>query len=332
MSRAQLLLATVAILAAALFANIIAARLNWRADLTADGTFTLSAASRQLVRGVGEPVEIELFVSRGETKLSPFLEAYARRAEGLLQAYVEASEGRVRLIITDPQPDTEAESRAQRHGLGAARDAVGLEPEPREHQRGDVAVGRVVVDDEDAVAAAEARLRRPERGARRRRDGHLEADARAAADGGLDRQRAAHPLGEPLRGREPEPHAEPAAGALRVERLEDERDARVADPGAAVAHLDDEQVALARQRDVHRALVAEAERVRDERADELPYAARVALHRAPGAGRDRDAHRHELAQLARGRGLDLEPRGDDRGAELGVGPERLGREREPALL
>lgn len=125
MSRAQLFLATVAILAAALFANIIAARLNWRADLTADGTFTLSSASEQLVRGVGEPVEIEFFVSRGETKLSPFLEAYARRAEGLLRAYVEASEGRVRLITTDPQPDTEAESRAQRHGLGAARAATG---------------------------------------------------------------------------------------------------------------------------------------------------------------------------------------------------------------
>ena len=121
MTRAQLLLAAAAILAAALFANVIATRLGWRADLTADGTFTLSEASRRLVAGAGGPIEIELFASRGEVKLSPYLEAYARRAEGLLRAYAEASGGKVTVTVTDPQPDTEAETRAQRHGLGAAR-------------------------------------------------------------------------------------------------------------------------------------------------------------------------------------------------------------------
>lgn len=121
MNRAQLALAAAAILAAAIFANIIAARLGWRADLTEDRLFTLSEPSRRLAAGVGETVEIEFFASRGETKLSPYLEAYARRAEGLLREYAEASGGRIKVAVTDPQPDTEAESRAQRNGLGGAR-------------------------------------------------------------------------------------------------------------------------------------------------------------------------------------------------------------------
>jgi len=121
MNRAQLALAAAAILAAAVFANVIAARLGWRADLTEDRLFTLSEPSRRLAAGVGETVEIEFFASRGETKLSPYLEAYARRAEGLLREYAEASGGRIRVTFTDPQPDTEAESRAQRHGLGGVR-------------------------------------------------------------------------------------------------------------------------------------------------------------------------------------------------------------------
>ncbi len=121
MNRAQLALAAAAILAAAVFANLIAGRLGWRADLTQDRLYTLSEPSRRLAAGVGETVEIEFFASRGETKLSPYLESYARRAEALLREYARASEGRIRVTVTDPQPDTEAESRAQRHGLGGAR-------------------------------------------------------------------------------------------------------------------------------------------------------------------------------------------------------------------
>jgi len=105
----------------ATFANVIAGRLGLQADLTDDGIFTLSEASRKLAAGVGEPVTIELFASRSDTRLSPYLQAYARRAEGLLRAYADASGGKIKLRVTDPQPDTEAETRAQRHGISGTR-------------------------------------------------------------------------------------------------------------------------------------------------------------------------------------------------------------------
>lgn len=125
MTRAQTLLAAAAVLAAAVFANIIAGQLGGRVDLTEDSTFTLSAGSRRIAASVGEPVTLELYASRGDTRLSPYLEAYARRAEGLLQAFADASGGAIRLKVTDPQPDTEDESRAQRAGLGGTRAANG---------------------------------------------------------------------------------------------------------------------------------------------------------------------------------------------------------------
>lgn len=125
MTRAQTLIAAFAVLAAACFANLIAGRLATRLDLTEDGTFTLSAGSRRIAASVGEPVTLELYASRGDTRLSPYLEAYARRAEGLLQAFADASGGAIRLKVTDPQPDTEDESRAQRAGLGGTRVANG---------------------------------------------------------------------------------------------------------------------------------------------------------------------------------------------------------------
>lgn len=125
MTRAQTLLAAAAVLAAALFANVIAGRVATRLDLTEDGTFTLSPGSRRIAASVGEPVTLELYASRGDTRLSPYLEAYGRRAEGLLQAFAAASGGAIRLKVTDPQPDTEDETRAQRAGLGGTRAANG---------------------------------------------------------------------------------------------------------------------------------------------------------------------------------------------------------------
>jgi ABC-type uncharacterized transport system involved in gliding motility auxiliary subunit len=125
MNRAQTLLAVFAVIAATFFANLIAERVATRLDLTEDSIFSLSPGSRRIAATVGEPVTIELFTSHGDTRLSPYLEAYSRRAEGLLRSFADASNGAIRLRLTDPQPDTEDESRAQRQGLAGTRTANG---------------------------------------------------------------------------------------------------------------------------------------------------------------------------------------------------------------
>lgn len=119
MSRAQALLAGLAILASAFFINYIASVYNTRIDLTEDHTFTLSAGSIRIIKKIDEPVTLEFFVSRTDVKLRPYLESYSRRIETLLREYVAASNGKIKLVITDPKPDTKDEQRAQRFALNA---------------------------------------------------------------------------------------------------------------------------------------------------------------------------------------------------------------------
>jgi ABC-type uncharacterized transport system involved in gliding motility auxiliary subunit len=121
MNRPQALLAAAAVLAAAFFVNLLFGAFGARADLTADRTFTLSPGSRRIVAQLDEPVTLEFFVSRSDVKLRPYLESYSRRVETLLREYVAAAGGKVRLVVTDPRPDTKEEQRAQRHGLAAMR-------------------------------------------------------------------------------------------------------------------------------------------------------------------------------------------------------------------
>lgn len=125
MNRSQALLATLAVLAAAFFINLIFSVVGARADFTADRTFTLSPGSQRIVAKLEEPVTLEFFASRSDVKLRPYLESYARRVETLLREYAAASSGKVRLIVTDPRPDTKEEQRAQRHGLSPMRAAGG---------------------------------------------------------------------------------------------------------------------------------------------------------------------------------------------------------------
>ena len=125
MNRSQALLAAFAVLAAAFFVNLISGAFPARADLTADRTFTLSPGSKRIVAKLDEPVTLEYFVSRSDVKLRPYLESYSRRIETLLREYVAASGGKVKLIVTDPRPDTKEEQRAQRHGIAPMRAAQG---------------------------------------------------------------------------------------------------------------------------------------------------------------------------------------------------------------
>ena len=125
MNRSQALLATFAVLAAAFFVNLISGAVPARVDLTADRTFTLSPGSKRIVTKLDDPVTLEFFVSRSDVKLRPYLESYSRRVETLLREYVAASGGKVKLIVTDPRPDTKEEQRAQRQGIAPMRAAQG---------------------------------------------------------------------------------------------------------------------------------------------------------------------------------------------------------------
>ena len=105
----KLLLAPVIAVAAAFTAF---ATVPWGAETTLFGL-------------LDEPVKLELFVSRADVKLGAYRESYARRVETLLRQYAAASGGKLRLVVTDPKPDTKEEQRAQRQNLGAMNTPAG---------------------------------------------------------------------------------------------------------------------------------------------------------------------------------------------------------------
>jgi ABC-type uncharacterized transport system involved in gliding motility auxiliary subunit len=94
-----------------------------RADLTENRQFTLSNGTRELLAGMQEPVRLRLYVSGSLREANPFLATYADRVADMLDAYANASAGRLTVELVDPEPFSVEEDRAVGFGL----QAIGLE-------------------------------------------------------------------------------------------------------------------------------------------------------------------------------------------------------------
>lgn len=90
-----------------------------RLDLTQDRAFTLSPGSRRILASLPTPVRMELFYSEAAARTQPQFRIYAQHVRELLEEIAERSEGRVTLAVTDPEPFSEDEDRANAAGLSA---------------------------------------------------------------------------------------------------------------------------------------------------------------------------------------------------------------------
>lgn len=101
-------------------ANVIAAaHLPWRLDVTADRLYTLSAATRRTLARIDEPIALRLYYSPALGAAVPADGAYAERVRLLLEQYVAAAPGKLRLDVLDPEPLSAAEAEAGGSGLTA---------------------------------------------------------------------------------------------------------------------------------------------------------------------------------------------------------------------
>src|SRR5512142_2182282 len=86
-------------------ANIIAGRLlPVRLDLTAERLYTLSAGTRQTLARIDEPITLRFYYSTQLGETVPSYGVYAHRVRELLDQYVAAARGKIRLEVDDPQP------------------------------------------------------------------------------------------------------------------------------------------------------------------------------------------------------------------------------------
>src|ERR1700757_5019284 len=108
-------------------ANIVAARfLSSRLDLTAERLYTLSPGTRQTLAKIDEPITLRFYYSTRLGDEVPSYGVYAQRVRELLDQYVAAARGKIRLEVYNPQAFSDAEDRAVAFGLkGAPLDAQG---------------------------------------------------------------------------------------------------------------------------------------------------------------------------------------------------------------
>lgn len=108
-------------------ANIVAARfLTSRLDLTAEHLYTLSQGTRNTLAKIDEPITLRFYYSTRLGDEVPSYGVYAQRVRELLDQYVAAAQGKIRLEVYNPQAFSDVEDRAVAFGLkGVPLDAQG---------------------------------------------------------------------------------------------------------------------------------------------------------------------------------------------------------------
>src|SRR4030042_6622212 len=93
--------------------NILANRFFVRLDLTEDNRYTLSQATKDLLRNLEEPVTITAYFTK---KLDPSFDNIRKEFEDLLAEYHSISKGMVVYEIKDPLKDEKTEQEGQEAG------------------------------------------------------------------------------------------------------------------------------------------------------------------------------------------------------------------------
>src|SRR5438477_2034887 len=98
--------------------NIIAGRfLTARLDLTGERLYTLSRGTRQTLAHIDEPITLRFYYSTRLGDAVPGYGVYAQRVRELLDEYVVAAKGKLRLEVYNPQAFSDTEDRAVAFGL-----------------------------------------------------------------------------------------------------------------------------------------------------------------------------------------------------------------------
>lgn len=112
--------ASLAALLVAFVAAVIASNTllrGMRLDLTENNLYTLAPGTREMLREIPEPINLYYFFSEESTSDAQALRAYATRVEEVLDEFVAAAGGQLRLQTIDPAPFSEDEDRAAQFGL-----------------------------------------------------------------------------------------------------------------------------------------------------------------------------------------------------------------------
>jgi len=94
---------------------------NWQADLTEGSVFTISQGTREILRGIDEPITLRVYFSKRLGEVAPSHARYFDRVRALLESYKDISGGKLQISYLDPEPFSDAEDRAVAAGLRGVR-------------------------------------------------------------------------------------------------------------------------------------------------------------------------------------------------------------------
>lgn len=99
--------------------NIIAGGIfrSARMDLTADGLYTLSDGTREVLKSLPDTITLTFYFSDELADQFPATQAYGERVKDMLKEYRSLSDGKINLNIVDPEPFSEEEDEAVALGL-----------------------------------------------------------------------------------------------------------------------------------------------------------------------------------------------------------------------
>jgi ABC-type uncharacterized transport system involved in gliding motility auxiliary subunit len=98
--------------------NFLISRVPARLDLTQGNLYTLSEGTKKVLRGLGAPVKVKLYISQGET-VPVQLRGFAQRVEDLVREFKATAGANLLVERYNPRPDSEEEDAAQLDGIEA---------------------------------------------------------------------------------------------------------------------------------------------------------------------------------------------------------------------
>lgn len=88
-----------------------------RLDVTASRLYTLSEGTRNVLAKLDEPVTLRFYFSARQFETVPQYLNYGKRVRDLLEEYVAESGGKLKLLVIEPEPFSEAEDQAVGYGI-----------------------------------------------------------------------------------------------------------------------------------------------------------------------------------------------------------------------
>ncbi len=90
---------------------------NAQVDLTEDRLFMISSGTREVLRGIDEPITVRVYFSKRLGEVAPDYARYFDRVSALLDRYKALSGGKLQIAYLDPEPFSDEEDRAVASGL-----------------------------------------------------------------------------------------------------------------------------------------------------------------------------------------------------------------------